>query len=1336
MESLVGQGSPDQRLILQFVEFIRRRFRKRVRSLITLLVCACAIFITSNCSLAEQENRFRFSWGGPQSHIWSGKISIEGGKFKNLKLLGLEVDEPGSIYLQENAIHIESPSGRQYDAFDVTIVHDSNAKLNIKFQQIDGRSLTNDDLNLDSDVNVNEIVKQPILRSLDKFKSRLHISRAPGDELQINFDRDNLVFDTEEEFTFALQPSGIEIQPDSNWKCAVSLIDHQTKMAASSKVFDLTANAKGVIEELKHIKVKLPATESIYQLQVKLVQQTLTARLAQAFANKLEREIQLVVLSRKPTPYDWKNQTPWRIIQKIESGDSGSASQIEKGLSKLRIFPGLKRDKNKPPQPPKFTQLQPKQWQAIPLQTRNIGKPHILEVEIPYGAPQTLGVSILQPRDETRISAINVESGVSLPTDQSFTKSDTKPYLHRIVFWPRQRNATLVISNTSRSATAKFGAIRVSAGPESLPPVFADSSDVTSPLPDSRIVACHISKPFLSESFGVGKSYESWADRELHDWSTFYLGAIRLTQYMKHFGYNAAFVSVYAEGSSLYPSESVSPSPRFDSGGYFSNGQDPRRKDVVEMLMRIFDREGLRLIPCVEFSGSIPELEEIRRTSPESSGGVNLVNSFGSVRTLVSSRDSIVFGGYNPIDERVQDTMNGIVSELVSRYASHRCFKGIGIQLSQNSFTHLPGEYWGYDDKTINRFAKVTNTKDLLESNESDLSRFRQRRAFLSAKIRPEWLRWRASELTKLYEKMTKSVKARGEDKSLYLLPTSLLESSEIKAEMRPSLHTPTDYESSLLRLGLSPNQLSKIDGLKLIAPYQVAPNIPLAKKRTSFVTSTSEEFQKILGRDGRMFYKVSQRNDMLNRNRSKGSSSFFSNTGNYKETLSLFETFNLSSGIAHKGLCTSLANNDLRNIVHGGILMPMGQNNRTKKNRIVFQQLPPKDFIDVGKTSNESSVVVRQASHNSRWFAYAVNTAPWSVKVTFDVAGLNANDQVISLADHRKVSRSNQSANQAANKTGKLEVRLEPFEIFGMTCASNNNVSITGFSASVNEKIQNQLLVSLKKLQSLVRALPEQSNSMLQNSGFEGELKAREFSGWMHSNNASAKVERETGGAKEGDFSLHIDGSSKVTWIRKRLTEIPETGRLSILVWMKTKDSKSQPAVRVCVDGKLGSKEYYRFGEFGSLAKRQSRLVSNSSDPSQLAEDWKPFAVHFDDLPAEGLSELMIGVDVYGSANMWIDQVQVFDRWFDENDRIAITQILARAAHQLQVEKDFAGCYHTLEGYWPKFLLEYSKKPSRTALLPPTPKPIQRSPKVIQRMRELIPRNILPFEIKIESPK
>ena len=168
-----------------------------------------------------------------------------------------------------------------------------------------------------------------------------------------------------------------------------------------------------------------------------------------------------------------------------------------------------------------------------------------------------------------------------------------------------------------------------------------------------------------------------------------------------------------------------------------------------------------------------------------------------------------------------------------------------------------------------------------------------------------------------------------------------------------------------------------------------------------------------------------------------------------------------------------------------------------------------------------------------------------------------------------------------------------------------------------------------------------------------------------------------------QGSASLQWTGhETQVVWVRSNKFEVTETGRLSISVWLKTETPDQQPPLRLALEGRSEGSSYYRFGSVGSL--------SPDSEANQIEERWKRFAVHFDDLPSEGLTDVRIGFDLMGPGQVTIDNVEVFDRWFDENDVKAMTQMLASTTPLLSDPMGYERCRQLMTSYWPKFLDQY----------------------------------------------
>ena len=264
-------------------------------------------------------------------------------------------------------------------------------------------------------------------------------------------------------------------------------------------------------------------------------------------------------------------------------------------------------------------------WEAYWLPMNQPGRPHIVEIEYPSDVPQTLGVSILEPTAAGGLAPLVVNSSMANAAERSA--------------WPRSRDGSgtasssgrapttplLLISNGRERTPAVYGKIRVLAAGQRLPRALPDRAGA-----NRRLLAAYLERPLIPENFAADECLDSWSGRSLDDWTTFYEGGTRLVEYLNHTGCNGLMLGVLADGSTIYPSALLQPTPRYDTGAFFATAQDPVRKDVLEMLLRLFDREDLQLIPMVEFAAPLPELEALRRGGDRSADGIEWIGAEGT----------------------------------------------------------------------------------------------------------------------------------------------------------------------------------------------------------------------------------------------------------------------------------------------------------------------------------------------------------------------------------------------------------------------------------------------------------------------------------------------------------------------------------------------------------------------------------------------------------------------------------------------------------------------------------------------------------------------------------
>jgi hypothetical protein len=222
-----------------------------------------------------------------------------------------------------------------------------------------------------------------------------------------------------------------------------------------------------------------------------------------------------------------------------------------------------------------------------------------------------------------------------------------------------------------------------------------------------------------------------------------------------------------------------------------------------------------------------------------------------------------------------------------------------------------------------------------------------------------------------------------------------------------------------------------------------------------------------------------------------------------------------------------------------------------------------------------------------------------------------------------------------------------------------------------------------------------------LQNSGFDAQpnagIKAANsavntaaLSGWTHGQlKVGQVVTGDTEVVHSGTQSLRLANPDGVVWVRSASLPPPATGRLSITAWVKNHPQRPAASLRLAIDGQTTQgPPYYRFAEIP--------LEATVEVESSSTQGWQPVAVHFDDLPEEGLVSVRVGFDLMQSGELWIDSVQCFDRWFDVNDQKVLSNRLGLATFSLENKKNLWAAQQALDDYWLRFLLTYVPDPNQ----------------------------------------
>ena len=254
----------------------------------------------------------------------------------------------------------------------------------------------------------------------------------------------------------------------------------------------------------------------------------------------------------------------------------------------------------------------------------------------------------------------------------------------------------------------------------------------------------------------------------------------------------------------------------------------------MELSLRLFDRDGLKLIPALQFVAPLPELEKRLREGDDATG-IQLIGENGKPYTEVYNSKHGAGPYYNPLNEHVQEAMLNVVRELLKRYhlnAQHPSFGGLAIELTADGFAQLPGPLWGLDDNTIARFQQDT---DITVPGEGP-NRFAERAKFLAeppehqtSKQHTAWLNWRARELAEFYRRLQTELTLVRRDAVLYLAPTNLFDTFDAKTYLRPALPATSRTDEVLLMLGIRGELYRDRRGLVLLRPTRINPPGPPA---------------------------------------------------------------------------------------------------------------------------------------------------------------------------------------------------------------------------------------------------------------------------------------------------------------------------------------------------------------------------------------------------------------------------------------------------------------------------------------------------------------------------
>jgi hypothetical protein len=211
----------------------------------------------------------------------------------------------------------------------------------------------------------------------------------------------------------------------------------------------------------------------------------------------------------------------------------------------------------------------------------------------------------------------------------------------------------------------------------------------------------------------------------------------------------------------------------------------------------------------------------------------------------------------------------------------------------------------------------------------------------------------------------------------------------------------------------------------------------------------------------------------------------------------------------------------------------------------------------------------------------------------------------------------------------------------------------------------------------------------LLSNAGFEEPVDRHGIAGWElveqdePAADAEAQVEAgaelDTMNPQSGQQSLRLIGGPGTSWLSSESFRPPETGWLSMTVWLRVADADRQPELRLALEGLLDGREYKR-----------TAAVGRGAGVPKLAAEWGQYSFEFPDLPTARLSDLKIRFELSGPGEVWIDEVRLLNlEQLAESQLLALAKTIGSAGFALE-QRRYSDCLRLLDGYWPRYLTSH----------------------------------------------
>ena len=860
-------------------------------------------------------------------------------------------------------------------------------------------------------------------------------------------------------------------------------------------------------------------------------------------------------------------------------------------------------------------------WEGIVITDAVPGRPHAVEVAYPSDQHVAVGLSVLEQDSGATHISVRHDGGFEVPRPPASSSAVLRR--HRFVFWPRTQSPLLVISNSSRHQTATVGRVTVYRGPVKM----SDSALPVSGYGERRIFA-----PVPREASAAQAGGEKDVGQPA-GWVHWYDELWQTAERLKSQQVTGLAVDVYAGGASLWQSDLTAGGPRWEGGAGDPSFDEENR---LALLCRVSEQAGMGLVPTLRFDGIHPRIESLLGQD-DCKPGLLCLGRDGQVR---DASETLVGRHYNILDPRVQAAVLDVVAELVERLRGSGVIDGIALELSAKGWLHLPGVAWGIDDTTFMRFVQETGQgKTVLQ--DSGPNRFVTRAAAVEGELRSAWLAWRAEQIAILHQGVARIVAAEG-DWNYYIMPTTLMFTGSVAERLRPVVAGQPHDQAVLYELGLDPASLTRPKNAVFVAPRlhtATEDDIDAATIATVNQSASMSAWERRASRRGLVLLEQPKQVDI--------SAVIQHGPFDASEFLAPSVMHAVSGGPKRQeSLLLGLATADAE-VVFDQSLRWAELTVSDTAIRQAFLSFPVRDLQSVEGVP--ADFPVRFVQGNDAAWLLVGNSSRMAARV--DVS-LNTAATGVDVITEQTLS--------TVNNQFEIEVMPWSLRVIRLDRSEVDTRPLTGtvhFEEDAVRSIE-ESVADLRQRQAVLETPPQ--ISVLDNPGFDLPGLGNGVTGWEIIEAAGGQLELiEAPSPKAGDSeknqAVRMTSVGSLATVRSNPFQPPETGRLSVAVWLRLPPSVPQPPLRIAVEGVDSGEQYYRFAPVGAAAGGRP-----------LQEGWNRFVLQVTDLPSDPNESLRLRFDMLGPGVVEIDELEVYDLVFNQEQQNELHGVLNEMESEL----------------------------------------------------------------------